>query len=127
VYHFDQGGNMKSIYATTYLGKSGKLSGAGQTLIENGGDKVVWYLQEIEGVAGAGKGRPKLLTFPRLHSIDLPKGEITSIVQPGKEKGKQTFYLDNTFPILPSADDTKMVFFGNDKSGKRVWFARISF
>jgi hypothetical protein len=38
---------------------------------------------------------------------------------------KEKFYLDPKFPMLETETGGRIVFFGSDKKGKTLWFARV--
>lgn len=121
-FHFDSKGVLKAQYSvdTKESNKYAKSFGTEQFFIENaGGDKMYWCQLEIVGVAMA-KG--KLLSYPSIGHITLNDGNISPFTAYG---GEEDYYLDPTFPFLETDKGNTIVFFGSDKGGKEIWFARV--
>jgi len=121
-FHFDSKGELKAQYSvdTRESNKYAKEAGTEQLLIENaGGNKVYWVQFEIVGVSMA---RGKMLTYPSIGHINLGDGSISTFTAYGGDEG---FYLDPTFPFLETDKGNNIVFFGSDKGGKEIWFARV--
>ena len=122
-FHFDQNGKLRSQYSlqTNESNKYAKAFGTEQTFFPStDGSKVFWLLQEIVGQSNA---RNKMLTYPNMGGIDLGSGEVSTFTAFGGEEG---YYLDPSFPFLETNEGNKIVFFGSDKKGKEIWFARVS-
>jgi len=121
-FHFDDKGVLKSQYSvdTKESNKDAKANGTEQFFIESAnGEKMYWFQLEIVGVAMA---RGKMLAYPSIGSIHLNDGSISNSTAYGGEEG---FYLDPTFPYLETDKGNRIVFFGSDKKGKEIWFARV--
>ena len=121
-FHFDNKGELKSQYSvdTKESNKYAKTNGTEQLFIENAsGEKVYWFQGEIVGVSMA---RGKMLAYPSIGSISLKDGNISNFTAYGGEEG---YYLDPSFPFLETDKGHNIVFFGSDKKGKDIWFARI--
>ena len=121
-FHFDEKGELLSQYSvdTEESSKESKANGTEQLFIENAkGDKVYWVLNEIEGVSWA-KG--KMLVYPRIGHVKLDDNSISNFTSYGGEEG---YYLDPAFPFLETDKGNTIVFFGSNKKGKEIWFARV--
>jgi len=121
-FHFDEKGILKSQYSvdTKESNKHAKAHGAEQLFIENAaGTKMYWFKQEIVDVALA---RGKMLAYPSAGHITLSDGNVSNFASYGGEEG---YYLDPTYPFLETDIGSAIVFFGSDRKGKEIWFARI--
>jgi hypothetical protein len=121
-FHFDDKGVLKSQYSvdTRESNKYAKAYGAEQLFIESSdGKKMYWFKQEIVGVAQA---RGKVLAYPSAGHVTLQDGNISTFNTYGGDEG---YYLDPTFPFLETDKGNTIVFFGSDKKGKEIWFARV--
>ena len=65
-----------------------------------------------------------MLMYPQMTTIDLQSAKISEVATFGVSK-KATYYIDNSHPIVPVDNYTKVVFFGTDKKDKILWFARV--
>lgn len=122
-FHFDNNGVLKSQYGLDVLenNSDSKAYGTPQKFFEQAnGDKIFWLFQEIKGIAY----NSKLLTYPRMGHITKSTGEVSDFEVFG-EIGKDKYYLDTQFPYLETDIGNTLVFFGSDKPGKEIWFARI--
>jgi hypothetical protein len=88
-----------------------------QQLIEGKDGKMYWLLREIRDIR---EGR--LLTYPRIGSIDLKTAKVTNLTTFGRGEG---FYLNPNYPTLETDKGESIVFFGADRPGKELWFARV--
>lgn len=121
-FHFDSKGELKSQYSidTKESNKYAKTHGSEQLFIENAGhDKMYWLQGEIVGVSMA---RGKMLAYPSIGNITLNDGSISNFTAYGGEEG---YYLDPSYPYLETDMGHTIVFFGSDKKGKEIWFARL--
>jgi len=121
-FHFDHNGVLMSQYSvdTEESNKYAKAHGAEQLFIESAdGKKMFWFKQEIVGIATA---RGKVLAYPSVGSVDLDDGNISNFTTYGGEEG---FYLDPLYPYHETEKGNTIVFFGSDKKGKEIWFARV--
>jgi hypothetical protein len=135
-FHFDKNGKLKAQYGLdtkekgvlvdyNYLNSGGyttvtittKIFGCPQTMIEGSDGNVYWILREVKDFA---KG--KLLTYPRIGKIQMKDNTLTDLNTFGKGEG---FYLDPKYPFLETDKSETLVFFGADKAGKELWFARV--
>ena len=121
-FHFDGNGVLKAQYSvdTKENNKDSKAFGTEQLFIEGAdGKKMYWLQQEIVGIAQA---RGKMLAYPSIGSVMMEDGAISNFAAYGGEEG---YYLDPTFPFLETEKGNRLVFFGSDKKGKEIWFARV--
>ncbi len=88
-----------------------------QELIPGADGKMYWLLREIKGSRDG-----KLLTYPRMGNIDLKNAAMSNLTTFGRGDG---FYLNPTYPTLQTDKGESIVFFGADKAGKELWFARV--
>lgn len=124
-FHFDSKGELISQYGIDVLenNSTSKAYGTPQKFFEQvNGDKVFWMFQEIDGIAN----NTRLLTYPRMGHISKSSGEISDFEVYGLV-GKDKYYLDTQFPYLETDQGNTIVFFGSDKPGKEIWFARVLF
>ncbi len=121
-FHFDDKGILKSQYSvdTKESNKIAKANGTEQFFIENAkGDKLYWFQLEIVGVSMA---RGKMHAYPSIGSVTLDGSNVSNFTSYGGEEG---FFLDNSFPYLETDKGNTIVFFGSNKKGKDIWFARV--
>ncbi|MBX2899651.1 MAG: hypothetical protein KF775_08370 [Cyclobacteriaceae bacterium] len=135
-FHFDSKGVLKAQYGIDTKEKGitvdyNYLSGIGyttvtkittvyacpQTIIEGSDKNLYWVLQEIKGQANG-----KLLTYPRIGKVNQNNATLSDLTTFGKGEG---FYLDPKYPFLETDKSETVVFFGADKAGKELWFARV--
>lgn len=88
-----------------------------QQLIEGTDGNMYWILQEIKGMREG-----KLLTYPRIGRITPGSATMTDLVTFGKGAG---YYLNPNYPTLETDKGETLIFFGADKPGKELWFARV--
>jgi hypothetical protein len=130
--HFDSKGFLKAQYGldTKETNAIAKANGAPQYLLEGSKSKAIyWVVNEIDDIRkeiGMDVAQNlKLLIYPRIGKIDVNAGSISDFKDLGKVEKKQVYFLDNRFPYLPVDEGNKLVFFGADKAGKNIWFARV--
>jgi hypothetical protein len=124
-FHFDNKGKLKSQYGidTKESNATAKSMPVNQDMIEsNDGSKMYWMILELKGVNK--EGYP--LMYPRVGSISVNSGEISDFMDIGAIE-KDQYYLDPKFPYLETVKGNSITFFGSDKKGKEIWFARILF
>jgi hypothetical protein len=135
-FHFDSNGRLRAQYGLdtkekgvvvdySYLNNIGyttvtkitTIYACPQTLIEGSGGDLFWVLQEVKGQAN-----DKLLTYPRIGKINMKNNTVTDLQTFGKGEG---YYLDPKYPFLKTDKNETLVFFGADKGGRELWFARV--
>lgn len=89
-----------------------------QTLIEGTDGNMYWVLQEIKGMGP----EKRTLTYPRIGRINMNDASVTELKTFGKGEG---YYLDPNYPYLETDNHEGVVFFGSDKGGRELWFARV--
>jgi hypothetical protein len=126
VFHFDVNGKLKSQYGLDVL-ESNKYAKSvfSESLFTASGDNknMYWIIFEIAGLKVGDK--PRQLNYARVGKINLAGATVGDFVALGQAKGDK-YYLENSFPILPSKDGNKLTFFGSDKGGRTLWFCRVA-
>jgi len=123
-FQFDKQGKLQAQYGVNLEQKNkyAKAAGCQQQLVESAdGKSMYWLIFEFKGPA-AWTAKP--LLYPRLGKIDLASAKINDFVSYGIDK-KKDYYLDPNFPMLETEKGSRLVFFGSDKSGRNIWFARV--
>jgi hypothetical protein len=88
-----------------------------QQLIEGTDGNIYWLLREIRDIREG-----KLLTYPRIGKINLKNATVSDLTTFGKGEG---YYLNPNYPTLETDKGQSIVFFGADKPGRELWFARV--
>ncbi|MBS1506274.1 MAG: hypothetical protein JSS79_06495 [Bacteroidetes bacterium] len=88
-----------------------------QQLIEGSDGNMYWLLREIRDIREG-----KLLTYPRIGKINMKNSTLSDITTFGRGDG---YYLNPTYPTLETDKGESIVFFGADKPGRELWFARV--
>ncbi len=120
-FHFDNKGILKAQYGvdTKESNEYSKKYGTPQSmLLGKNTNNMYWVVQEIRGYSD---WYNKILTYPRVAKVEMNSaslGDFTAF-------GDKEFFLDPKFPYL-EAEPGKLVFFGSNKSGKIIWFAKIN-
>jgi len=121
-FHFDSKGVLKAQYGIDILesNKYAKAAGTPQFMLEGAdGKSAFWFLQEIKGTTMFSN---KLLTYPRIGKVDVSGGSLNDFQAYGKDSG---YYLNVKHPYLETSKGNTVVFFGEDKKGKTIWFLRV--
>ena len=121
LFHFGTDGKLKAQYGYK-LAETNKDATSQPTLhveFENPDGTLSWLVYEIAGVEGE-----RMLMYPQMTTIDLQNAKISEVATFGVSK-KAAYYIDNSHPIVPIDNYTKVVFFGTDKKDKVLWFARV--
>ncbi|HNX07950.1 MAG TPA: hypothetical protein PKL96_10230, partial [Bacteroidales bacterium] len=119
-FHFDRTGVLKAQYGldTKESNEYSKKFGTPQSmLLGKNTNNMYWVVQEIRGYSDWYK---KILTYPRVGKVDMTTATLSDFAPLGDKE----FFLDPKFPYLES-EPGKLVFFGANKSGKTIWFAKI--
>lgn len=125
-FHFGPKGELKSQYGvdTRENNNTAQSIGAIQYPVEGeSGKNLYWVMAEVDGYK-AGGNNPRPLIYPRIARVELGPGTVGDFINLGKVDKKE-FYIDNKYPYLP-VDGGKLAFFGSDKAGKTIWFARVA-
>lgn len=128
-FHFDDMGNLVANYSIEKeesRGAAKTQSTEQQFYYSPKVDKYLWMIMEIDGIRTMGSGQ-KVLIYPRVAYWDYKNRKIGTFKPFGlNEKGKQEYYLNNKNPFLPiPGQEDKIIFFGEDKKGKTLWFGRV--
>lgn len=126
VFHFDTQGKLKSQYGLDVL-ETNKYAQANfsESLFtaSNDNKSMYWIIFEVAGMKTGGRARQ--LNYARIGKINLSAATVGNFTALGQAKGDK-YYLENSFPILPSKDGNKLTFFGSDKGGRTLWFCRVA-
>ncbi|MBS4064079.1 MAG: hypothetical protein KGZ74_05940 [Chitinophagaceae bacterium] len=126
--HFDSRGNLKAQYGVRREenDKEAKMAPNSQLLTEsNDGKSLYWTILEMKGVKTEkelGDSKYKFLVYPNTAKINLGAATIGEFVQFGQ--GKSDYYVNNKYPFLKIGKG-QIVFLGENKSGKTLWFAKM--
>ncbi|QHJ07577.1 hypothetical protein [Hymenobacter busanensis] len=127
MFHFDATGNLRAQYGVRRQ-ENNKYSeqnpNTQKTYLSQDGRHVYWMIGEISGLreqGGMESGTLKVLYYPAVTKIDLASAKLTSFVKFGNEQ----FFLNNSLPELPMGNHNTIVYFGENKSGKTMWFGQM--
>ncbi len=126
--HFDRSGNLKAQYGVRREenDKEAKMAPNTQLLNEsNDGKSLYWTILEMKGVKAEkelGDSKFKFLVYPNVSKINLAAATVGEFVQHGQ--GKSDYYVNNKYPLLKIGKG-QIVFLGENKSGKTLWFAKM--
>lgn len=126
--HFDNRGNLKAQYGVRREenDKEAKMAPNTQLLNESkDGKSLYWTILEMKGVKAEkelGDSKYKFLVYPNVAKINLSAATIGEFVQHGQ--GKSDYYVNNKYPLLRIGKG-QVVFLGESKSGKTLWFAKM--
>ena len=88
------------------------------------GRSLYWMLGEITGFreqSGMEGGTFKVLYYPAVAKIDLAGAKLSNFAKFGNEQ----YFLNNTTPQLPMGGKNSIVYFGENRSGKTMWFGQM--
>ncbi len=126
--HFGGTGVLKASYGVRREenDKEAKSSPNNQLIMESSDGKTVyWTIMEMKGwrqEKELGESKYKFLMYPNVTKIDVANAKIGDFVQMGQ--GKSDYYVNNKYPSLPIGKG-QIVFLGENKSGKTLWFAKM--
>ncbi len=126
VFHFSEQGKLKSQYGLDVLesNKYAKSVFSESLFVPSDDNKGMhWIIFEIAGVKTGGKERQ--LNYARIGRVDLAGATVGDFLALGQGKGDK-YFLENSFPILPSKEGNKLTFFGSDKGGRTLWFCKVA-
>jgi hypothetical protein len=81
---------------------------------------------EVKGIREdreLGNSKYKVLLYPNVAKVNLKEGAIGDFQFFGQEK----YFLNNTVPMLPMDIANSLVFFGESKNGRTLWFGKMPF
>ena len=88
------------------------------------GRSLYWMIGEITGVreqSGMEGGTFKVLYYRAVAKIDLARAKLSNFAKFGNEQ----YFLNNTTPQLPMGGKNSIVYFGENRSGKTMWFGQM--
>jgi len=88
------------------------------------GRSLYWMIGEITGIreqSGMESGTAKVLYYPAVTKIDLAGAKLSNFAKFGNEQ----YFLNNTTPQLPMGGKNSIVYFGENRSGKTMWFGQM--
>lgn len=126
--HFGTEGTLKAAYGVKREedDKDAKTSPNNQMLVAStDGKSMYWVIMEMKGwreEKELGDTKYKFLMYPNVTKIDIANATLTAFVQFGQ--GKTDYFLNNKYSSLPIGKG-QMVFLGENKNGKTLWFAKM--
>jgi hypothetical protein len=127
MFHFGSDGALKAQYGIRRdeNNKYAEMAPAAQDVFwKTGSNSAYWMISEIKGVKSdveLKNAKLKVLAYPSVAKIDIASGNVSDFVNFGQDQ----YYLHNDHPYLPTGNASKIVFFGESKGGKTLWFARM--
>lgn len=126
--HFAGDGILKASYGVRREenDKDAKTSPNNQLIMESAdGKSVYWTIMEMKGwrqEKELGESKYKFLMYPNVAKIDVVNAKVGNFVQMGQ--GKNDYFVNNKYPSLPIGKG-QVVFLGESKTGKTLWFAKM--
>lgn len=126
--HFAGDGILKASYGVRREenDKDAKTSPNNQLIMESAdGKSVYWTIMEMKGwrqEKELGESKYKFLMYPNVAKIDVVNAKVGNFVQMGQ--GKTDYFVNNKYPSLPIGKG-QVVFLGESKTGKTLWFAKM--
>ncbi|MBF9142750.1 hypothetical protein [Hymenobacter properus] len=127
MFHFDNKGQLRAQYGVRRQ-ENNKYSEQNpneqHTYLGQDGRSVYWMIGEISGVrelSGMESGTAKVLYYPAVAKIDLASAKLSNFAKFGNEQ----YFLNNSMPQLPMGGKNSIVYFGENKSGKTMWFGQM--
>ncbi len=126
--HFSNDGNLRAAYGVRREenDKDAKVSPNNQLLWVAPDGKLYWTVMEMKGwrqEKELGESKYKFLLYPNVAIVDVLNAKVGDFVQFGQ--GKTDYYVNNKYPMMPLKGNTQIFFFGENKSGKTLWFAKM--
>ena len=127
MFHFDPQGRLRAQYGVRRQ-ENNKYSEQNPnqqlTYLSQDGRSLYWMIGEISGMremSGMEAGTAKVLYYPAVAKIDLASAKLSNFAKFGNEQ----YFLNNSTPQLPMGGKTSVVYFGENKSGKTMWFGQM--
>ncbi|GAB3575608.1 hypothetical protein GCM10027345_11130 [Hymenobacter daeguensis] len=127
MFHFDPQGHLRAQYGVRRQenNKYSEQNPNEQHLYPaQDGRSLYWMIGEISGIrelSGMESGSAKVLYYPAVTKIDLTGAKLTNFAKFGNEQ----YFLNNSMPQLPMGGKNSIVYFGENKSGKTMWFGQM--
>lgn len=130
-FQFSPDGSLKSQYGYDKQegNNASESAPAYQEMLQTSdGANMDWLIGEVDGVRTdkeLGNSKYKVLMYPVVAKLDVAGGKIGDPAVFGVSKeGK--YYLNNRYPFLPIELSKSVVFFGESKGGKTLWFGKMA-
>lgn len=129
MFHFGSKGELKAQYGLRREENNqwARISPCMQDLIlSKDNSSVYWMVGEVKGIREdreLGNSKYKVLLYPNVAKVNLKEGAIGDFQFFGQEK----YFLNNTVPMLPMDIANSLVFFGESKNGRTLWFGKMPF
>ena len=127
MFHFDPQGHLRAQYGVRRQenNKYSEQNPNEQHLYPaQDGRSLYWMIGEISGVremSGMESGSAKVLYYPAVCKIDLAAAKLSNFAKFGNEQ----YFLNNSMPQLPMGSKNSIVYFGENKNGKTMWFGQM--
>lgn len=127
MFQFDNTGRLKAQYGVhrDENNKYAEMAPCAMSLIETNDNKsAYWMIAEIKGLrteTELGASKYKMLVYPSVAKINIGGSTIGDFAQFGQD----TYYLNNRFMFLPIDEKNSIVFFGETKNGRTLWFGKM--
>ena len=126
--HFANDGILRAAYGVRREenDKDAKSSANNQLLWVAPDGKLYWTIMEMKGwrqEKELGESKYKFLLYPNVAIVDVQNAKIGEFVQFGQ--GKTDYYVNNKYPMMPLQGNSQIFFFGENKNGKTLWFAKM--
>lgn len=127
MFHFDPQGHLRAQYGVRRQ-ENNKYSAQNpndqRMDLAPDGRSLYWMIGEISGVreqSGMESGTVKTLYYPAVTKIDLAAAKLSNFAKFGNEE----YFLNNSMPTLPMGGHNNIVYFGENRSGKTMWFGKM--
>jgi hypothetical protein len=126
--HFTNNGTLRAAYGVRREenDKDAKTSPNNQMLWIAPDGKLYWTIMEMKGwrpEKELGESKYKFLLYPNVVIVDVLNAKIGDFVQFGQ--GKSDYYVNNKYPMMALKGNSEIFFFGENKNGKTLWFAKM--
>ena len=127
LFHFDPQGHLRAQYGVRRQENnrySEQNPNTQRRYLASDGRSLYWMICEITGVreqSGIEGGAFKVLYYPAVAKIDLAVTKLSNFAKFGNEQ----CFLNNTTPQLPMGGKNSIVYFGENRSGKTMWFGQM--
>ena len=127
MFHFDPQGHLRAQYGVRRQenNKYSEQNPNNQRLYPvQDGRSLYWMIGEISGIremGGMESGTAKVLYYPAVAKIDLASAKLSNFTKFGNEQ----YFLNNSMPELLMGGKNNIVYFGENKSGKTMWFGQM--
>lgn len=127
MFQFDKDGKLKAQFGV-HRDENNNIAESSpvpmQLIESNDGKSAYWLIGEIKGLrteTELGASKYKVLMYPSVAKINVAAATVGDFAQFGND----TYYLNNRFMFLPIDQKNSIVFFGESKNGKTLWFGKM--